>query len=680
MGGYEIGISGLHAAQSALDIVGNNLANAATEGYHRQRAELRPRTEVYTGGHYIGQGVEMDGVRRSVDKLLDKEIAIQEAAIKQLEKELEALTTMEAGFAELSTSGLSTAMDEFFNAMHTLAANPNDVNMQALVSSGAESLCNLMRNLGAVVSELEDVALTEAQSSIDDVNILAEQIAELNEKISSLTVRGHDVSNMLDQRDQLITEMSRLIGIQTYEKDDNVVDIVVGDVTVVLGSRTTALEVGLVTNGSHQDLGVSARGQSIYNTEVSGGRIGGLVSLRNELIREVSTKLDTLALTLIQEVNHLHVQGVGTDGSFERLTGWTMTQTDVDRMVPPVTDGTLFIRVTDAAGNITRHAVTVTTAGSTLSSVAADIAAIPGLNLNTGVNSGRLQIVANPGYTFDFIPGALASPSGYPGGPLAGAGAGADQAPPNIRITGAYTGATNQTYTCTVSTLPPGSTFALGEGRMELAVVDGNGVTVAQLNLGQGYKAGADVDGILPFDSGLSLSFGANGPSPGYLNDGEQFEIQALANSDTSGFLAAVGINTFFSGIDATSIAVAETIRQNGGRIAISRSVQQDDSANALAIAQIGDTALSALNGMDPKAYYRDLATDVGNEIAVKKVQQKNAQGIWRNLIERRSEVSGVDMNNEAAQMLIFERMFQAMAKYINSVTKSMDTVMGLMT
>jgi len=678
MGGYEIGISGLHVAQNALDIVGNNLANAATEGYHRQRAELRPRTEVYTGGYYIGQGVDMTGIRRSVDKLLDKEITLQEAAVKQLEKELEALTTLEAGFAELSTSALSTAIDDFFNAMHTLAANPTDVNMQALVSSGAESLCNLMRNIGAVVAEMEDLALSEAQSTIDDVNTLATQIAELNEKISSLTVRGHDVSNMLDQRDQLITKMSRLIGITTYEKEYNVVDIVVGDVTVVLGSQTTELAVGLVANGSNQDLGVGAADQNIYNTQVEGGRIGGLISVRNELARDVSTRLDTLALNLVQEVNRLHVQGVGTDGSFERLTGWTMTQTDVDQMVPPVTDGTIYIRVTDSSGNVTRNAVTVTAATSTMASVAADIDAITGLT--AAVNAGRLQIVADAGYTFDFLPGALAEPSDYPGGPLAGAGAGADQAPPLIQVSGTYTGTTNQTYTCTVSTTPPGATYAVGEGTMDLTVVDGNGVTVAQLNIGQGYKAGTDIDSLLSFDNGLKISLSPNGPSAGYLNDGEQFEIQALANSDTSGFLAAVGLNTFFSGVDATSIAVTDTIRQNGGQIAVSRSVEQTDSANALAMAQVGDTPLTALAGMDPKSYYRDIATDVGKEIAVKQVQQENAQGVWRNLVERRSDVSGVDMNNEAAQMLIYERMFQAMAKYMNTITRSMDMVMGLMT
>jgi len=676
MAGYEIGISGLHAAQSALEVVGNNLANAATEGYHRQRAELRPRPEVYSGGHMIGQGVEIDGITRMVSDFLDAEIVNQGSILKQIEKELEGLTTMESAFAELTTSAISSAIDDFFNSMHSLAASPSNVNMQSLVTSGAESLCNLVRNLGTVVNEMEDLAYTEAQSTVEEINLLTSQITELNDRIHSLSVRGKEVSNLLDQRGQLISQLAELVGITTYTKDYNVVDIVVGDVTVVLGARSTELAVGLVADGDDFNMGITAAGQNTYDTNISGGRMGGLISMYNTIASDVGERLDTLALTLIQQTNRLHVQGVGTDGSFDRLTGWTMSETDVANMVPPVTDGTIYIRLTDAAGNVTRHEVAVTAATSTLASVAADIAAIPGLDLNTGVNSGRLQIVANPGYTFDFLPGALAAPSDYPLGPLAGGPTG--EAAPDIRIHGVYSGTENQTYTCTVSTTPPASSLAIGAGTMELTVVDGNGVTVARINIGEGYKGGHDVDSIMGFDSGLKISLGANGSSPGFLNDGEQFEIQALADSDTSGFLAAVGINTFFAGVDATSIAVAEDIRNDTGRIAVSRSVELTDSENALRMGELGDTALEGLTGMDPKSYYRELATDVGNRIAVNKMRQDNAHGIWRNLSQQRAEVSGVDMNDEAAMMLVFERMFQAMAKYMNAISRSLDTILGM--
>lgn len=674
MAGYEIGISGLHAAQLALDVVGNNLANGATEGYHRQTIDLRPVEDVYTGGHQIGQGVSVAGIQRMIDKLLDGEIVSHESDLAQIQKELEALTTMESAFAELTTSALSSAMDDFFDSMHQLAATPTDVNLQSLVVSGAETLANQLRNLSSVARDLEERTYTEARDTIGDVNILTSQIADLNDRIASLAVRGKETNNLQDQRDQLITKLSQMIGIKTYRRQFDVMDVVVGDTTVVLGSNVTELDVGLVENNGEYDLGVTPVGQSSYNTRVEGGRIGGLISLRNSIIRDISDSLDTLAEKIIQETNKLHVQGVGSSGSFQRLYGWTMTESDVDQFVPPVTDGEIVIRLTTPTGAVTRHTITVDADTSTLSSVAADIAAIPGLNLNTGVNAGRLQIVANPGYSFDFLPGAMALPSGYPSGPLAGAGGGADEAPPTIEILGTYTGDTNQTYTCTVQTTPPGGTLAIGNGTMELEVVDGSGVIVAKINLGTGYTAGA----IVGINEGLKIKLTGDGAGPGYLNDGEVFEIRALANSDTSGFLAATGINTFFSGVDASSIAIAEDIKASGTRIAVSRSVAMTDSANVLAMAQIGDTEYADLSSLSPKSFYRNLATDVGNQISVTKTLQENTSGVWRNLSEQRSQISGVDMNDEAAKMLLYERMFQAMARYMNTISKTLDEVLSL--
>jgi flagellar hook-associated protein 1 FlgK len=265
-------------------------------------------------------------------------------------------------------------------------------------------------------------------------------------------------------------------------------------------------------------------------------------------------------------------------------------------------------------------------------------------------------------------------PSGYPSGPLAGAGVGADEAPPTIQILGTYTGDTNQTYTCTVQTTPPGGTLAVGNGTMELEVVDGSGVIVAKVNLGDGYVPGT----IVGINEGLKIKFNSDGASPGYLNDGEVFEIEALANSDTSGFLAATGINCFFSGVDAGSIAISEDVKISGTRIAVSRSVEMTDSGNGMAMAEVGDTEFASLNNLSPKSFYRNLATDVGNQIAVTKTRQENTSGVWRNLSEQRSQVSGVDMNDEAAKMLLYERMFQAMARYMNTVSKSLDEVLSL--
>ncbi len=196
MSGYDIGLSGLSAAQRALDVIGNNIANAATEGYHRQRIDLRPMDDMYTNGVLIGQGVEVKDVIRLIDTFLDDQIVKQESTMAQISRELTALTAMESAFGELSTEGLSTAMDNFFNALHELAAKPNDKNYQYPVISTAESLVNQLRSLGTTVSDLATRVYEEAQNTVEDINTLAAQIAKLNKDIHTMAVKGNNVNNM----------------------------------------------------------------------------------------------------------------------------------------------------------------------------------------------------------------------------------------------------------------------------------------------------------------------------------------------------------------------------------------------------------------------------------------------------------------------------------------------------
>jgi len=668
MGSYEIGLSGLDAAQKALDVIGNNIANAATEGYHRQRVDLNPTDDIYIDGVYIGQGVEFEGITRLIDKFLDGQIVNQESTMAQIGRQLEALRTMESTFGELSTDGLSTAMDNFFGALYELAAKPKDKNYQYPVISTAQSLVNQLRSLGTTVSELETQVYEEAQSTIESINSLAVQIAELNGNIHTMTVSGNDVNNMYDQRDQLITELARLTGITTVEMEYGVVNISVGGASLVAGSNAFELEIGLVANGSNYDFGISPAGAGVYSTQLSGGKLGGLFSLNNEILRDVGNKLDTLAKTIVFEVNKLHVQGVGASGSFERLTGWTMTDQNLSDFDPPLVDGQeLYVRITYPDGSVVQEAITVdaSVGGDTLATMAAKFAAITGLS-GSQVSSGQLEIVADDGYTFDFLGGVPAEP------PAAGEDNTMTGNVPDIDISGIYTGTTNKTeYTFTVV-----GDGTVGSGTVSVSVDDGSGV-VATINVGDGYVPGTVVD----VDDGIKISFDTSGSSAGDLNDEDFFRIRALANADASGFLAAAGINCFFSGTGSTSIAVTDYVSNsvNGAdRIAVSGSVGMDDNANVLAMAKLGDSSISDLGGITLKKYYRDIATDVGEQISLAQVRRDTASGVWRSLTKQRDETSGVDMNDEAAKMLMFERMFQAMAKYINTISRSLDTIIEL--
>lgn len=672
MAGYEIGISGIHAAQKALTIIGNNMANAATEGYHRQEIDLRPEADAYTHGAMVGQGVRYAGVIRKIDAVLESEILRQESSLAAMNRQLEMLRTIESAFGELTTGGLTTAMDKFFASFQDLSLRPEDVNMQSDVLSNANAMVTYMNNISTMVSNTNEMAYSESLAAAERINLLTRQIAEMNQEVYNQLMRGYDPNNLLDQRDGLITELGRLVGIRTQERDNGMVDIVASDLSLVIGSQSAAVELGLVNDGQASLMGLRTVDGDAYSTQIAGGKLGGLFELRNTILDDIQDRMDLLARTIITETNKIHLQGVGQEGAFTSLSGWTMAQTLVSEIEPPITAGTFYVRVTDPDGQTVSRSVTVSE-NSTLEEIAAALAALDGLS-GTSFSSGRLQIVADTGYTFDFLPGVRQTPVATVPNPLAGAGPAANQSPPKIRMSGIYTGTANQTFTVTVNTAPPGQTLAIGNGVMELAITDGSGATVTTVNIGQDYTPGEPI----LIGNGIRITLDIDGASAGYLNDGEQFSIEALADSDPTGFLAAVGINCFFSGSSAANIEVSDYVKDTGRHIASSRSPDQNGNSNAVLLATLGDRAMTALGSHTMKDYYRQIAVGVGNQISVTSMRLENTDGVLRSLTEQREVISGVDINDQASLMMLYERMFQAMARFINTITETQKTILTL--
>ncbi len=662
MGGLEIGISGIHAAQSALDIIGNNIANAATEGYHRQRPDLRPLDDVYTNGLLVGQGVEVKEVERLINKLLEEEIINKESSLKQIERELDTLVMLESSFGELSTSALSTTLDNFYNSLHRLSEEPVSTVYKSQVVSNAQTLSNLFHNIGHVINDVFNESFREAQNAVKDINELAEQIAEWNLNISNTISKGDDPNNLMDQRDRLLNDLGRLVGIDIERKERGVVDVIVGDIPLVVGTMANEVKSGLDYRNDKYYLGLSLETIENYDTSIEGGRIGGLVSLYNSIIPDIDDKLDKLTGNIITQTNKLHIQGVGSHGSFTKLDGWALTATTVDELEPAITAGeNVYFRVTNiATGAVTRSSITVN-AGDTLAAVAANISGIA--NLNASVASGKLEIVADGGFEFDFLPGVLQEPQNA---------VIASAAPPDIDVSGNYSGTDNEVYTCTV-TSPGAST--IGTGTITVEVRDSGANLITTLSLGSGYESASWVD----IEKGIKIKFGSNGTNPGELTNGDTWDIEALADSDPAGLLTATGLNAFFVGTDANSIDVVDEVANDFSRIAISRTVEMTDNENVLRMAQLGDATQSDLEDMTTREYYRTLATNIGEQIGFKQLQEENVFGVWRSLSEQRDNVSGVDMNDEATKMMMFERMFKGMAKYMNTVQKSLNELMNLL-
>jgi flagellar hook-associated protein 1 FlgK len=414
--------------------------------------------------------------------------------------------------------------------------------------------------------------------------------------------------------------------------------------------------VGLTSDGK---LGISVAGVNNYSTSVQGGRLGGLLSLKNELISDIHSDLDTLASTIIQQINQYHVQGVGSEGSFSQLTGWTNTSGDLSDF-STVSAGYTYIRVTDtSSGAVTRTAIPILQDASsdTLTEMAGYITSNVA-NVTATVNSSnQLTITAEAGYEFDFLPAVLPEPTAST---LTGA------SPPTISVSGIYTGTTNDTFKFTVS-----GAGAVGNGSLQLEVRDGGGAgdVIATLNIGSGYAAGD----LLDLGNGIKISL-----STGDFGAGDNFDVDAFAGSDTSSVLAAIGINTFFSGSSAVNMAVCSDISATPGRIATFLGADMTDNTGAFRMAGLKEKSLSSLNTMTPVEFYRRLVTDIGQQLSLKMIHQDNIEIMVQNLVNQQSEISGVNINDEVTQMLVFEQMFQAMAKYLNTIQSSISSLMEI--
>jgi flagellar hook-associated protein FlgK len=322
-----------------------------------------------------------------------------------------------------------------------------------------------------------------------------------------------------------------------------------------------------------------------------------------------------------------------------------------------VTEGTFYVRVTNTAtGAVQRLAVDVKVSGATPDTPASLAAKIDAINgLSASINGSRLHIAADQGYTFDFSPVVLSQPTAT--NFTAGSA-------PTVSVAGQYSGAENHVLTFTVA-----GSGSVGNGSLQLDVKNEKGDFVGSVNIGDGYAAGDTIT----LNNGLTIAVGT-----GQLKAGDSFQVQALATTDTSGFLAAAGMNAFFSGASASEMQVCSDILQSPNRIATALGADLTDNTCARQLAALRDKTLDSLTGMSPSEYYQRIVADLGQQVSLKQGQQTNVQAVLQNLQQQRSDLSSVNINDEAAQLLVYQQMFQAAAKYLSSLQTTMTALLNM--
>jgi len=648
---FSIGLSGLDVAQRAIELVGTNIANATTPGYHRQEAVVRP-LDLNTYGNVPLGGAEITEVRRIISGLLEGEISRQTGTLSQTSQELETLESVEVAFNDLDAGGLSAVLDDFFNALTELAAQPTSQALREQVLWAADSLAGRFRHLAEFLGDMQGEIRLEAEQYVNQVNVKAREIADLNVQIASSSMRGASVNLLADRRDQAIMELSELLGIQVRGQTGpaGMANVSAWGKPIVTSGEYCELELRILEDGR---LGVAAVDAAVLQTDLQGGKLAALLNLSNNVLAEIQTQLDTLARQVTAGINQLHVQGVGTGGSFDALTGVPVTNDPLGDWQADVAAGSFYIRVIDqATGEVTRQEIAVDPTVDTVSTIQASLDALD--HISASIVDSALHIEADTGYQFDFLPEVLSQP--YTNNITGSAAA---------TISGAYEGRTNQIFTCTVV-----GTGQVGvTDNLVLEVRDGDGQLVRTVDVGLGYAAGDWLD----ISNGLRVSFGV-----GQLNDGDEFTIQALATTDTSGFLAAAGINTLFTGETALRMAVRQEVFDDPQRLAAASGSAGSDGRNVLAMVELGQSPLDELNDMTASEYYNQIVVGIGHAVVTRQAKKDSLDNVIRQLEMQRDGISGVDLNEEAAKLIVFERMYQAISRAIATQDQALQYLFDL--
>ncbi len=567
----QIGRSGLLTAQTALQVTGNNLANVATKGYHRQRVSTVPALHrEIAQGIFVGTGVQLDAVTRVVDEALEARLrnAISDESGSLARQDL--LRQVESIQAELSDTSLSSKLSAFFNAWSNLADNPDDTSFRTLVLQEGKTLSDDLRNLRNQLTTQRTQVDRAADNAAAQVDSLLTQIEQVNRQITTNEHGTGGAAGLRDQRDQLLGELSKFLEVSTVEQDNGAVDVFVGSLPIVLNGRSRGVELRRQTeDGQTQiELTNAADGSPL---ELTGGELAELVRFRQEDLSEAIDTLDTLAHQLIWQVNRLHSQGRGTE-AFTTLTGSAQVADSAAALHDPdagldftPTHGSFVVHVTEVGGG---------TAGNTTST--------------------KIRVDLDP-----------------------------DNATADTTLAG----------------------------------------LVADLDALDNVSASVTPDGRLRLDA-----------------DSSQFRFSF--SDDTSGVLAALGLNTYFTGTDARDVDVNDTVLQDPKRLAAGRladdyqTIRPED--NALAIAGLASRPIDELNGFSLSGYWNRHVEEYAVRLA-KAQERVTADSVVReSLAAQQQSISGVNADEETINLIQHQRAYQASARFLSVVDEMMQTLLGL--
>jgi flagellar hook-associated protein 1 FlgK len=656
---YQSGVSGLLASQQQLATTGHNIANVNTDGYNRQRGEQNTSLGLNNGGNYIGAGTYIQDITRLYDQFSYKEQLLNQTNLGNADSLHGRLSQLDQ---IMSTSGNAVvgSIEQFYQALNGVADNPNDSGLRSIVLNQAEVLSSDFNELTEKFEKMTDAVNGEISQVVNKISSISHELAKINETIlhsNGLSQTGRP-NDLLDKRDQLIGQLSEYTRVTTVEDDNGVMTIMIGQgTTLVAGTTPMTLQVNAGNpNPKKSQLSlVSGNSSVVLNGETLGGSLAASIEFRDQHLNQTRAEMDRLAMAISSTLNDNQASGLDLNGLqganiFTDINSAQLQQGRVSEHAKNTGTTQAQVAINDVSLISTdEFEVRFDGADFTLYNLTSGVSENLGPP-GSGVPAGT-HTPTTPDYGFSFI---------ETGTPVAGD---------------------------TFAVVPTKNSAAL----MQTTLTDNNAiaassaiaVTASTNNVSDGTVEITEVNNPVAARA-YDITVDVYESAPNVFS-------YRVYNTATPPPLPSITTGTYASGgsalIDIPAVNPAFQIKINGDLVGSGADARETftlgdafgvgNSNNAVVMAKTQEVGIT--NG-GKETFNQSLATStsvVGSKASNAELSADTAQALFTQAYNRNQATSGVNLDEEAANLLKYQQAYQAASQIISTANTIFDTILA---
>ncbi len=626
-------VSGLLAYQRALATTSHNISNASTEGYSRQRVQLQTQNPHMLGGMFIGQGVQVSTIERIQSNLVDAQLRTNLSN--------SASAAVRAGFAENvdnfladDSTGLAPVLENYFNAIQDVASDPTSLPARIVMLNAAENLTERFGQLNGLFEEQRGLVNGQIKTTVNEINQYSKSLAELNNRIVSDYSAGSAPNDVLDARDNILNKLAEKIDVRTVEQDDGSLSVFIGNgQTLVMGGTASELVTdNLSLDPKNVQIGLkTGSGKTAVDITrfMSGGEIGGLLETRGEMLDGPQKQLGLIALNLATEFNDQNRLGLDLNGE---LGQDLFTLPEIVPNKEPSND--------EASGS---PAVSI-------SNVSELTASDYRLSFSGGYQMSRIP--SNESVDLEDLGGGIYEADGM-----------------RIDIS-AMSATAGDSWTIQPTRLAASGIGVAASDPEKIAAAGAVYAEPSELNQSEGRilsVRAVDADPAeFPNLMTRAIVERNTASASGYRVDGVDLDPDSVETND--------GITTIRA--NGWELKIQGDIETGDEFVVDSNAGNKGDNRNMLALAGIQN-----MPTVDDKTTIQDaysgILADVGSQTRQAQIARDSSATLLEAAQAQREAISGVNLDEEAANLLRFQQAYQASAKVISVAGEMFDTLIN---